>query len=141
MRIWEQTSLFYTQTPTAANQNMKKTALYILLFAYSTAMLKPVTPYISDAVAHIFYKARHMATVHYEDGKFHVHKEVVKNEKENESAKEKPSSKKDNSNNDQFCSSKNDEQQRSFSGNNYRFFLTATLPFTDPRQDYPPPKV
>ena len=120
---------------------MKKTALYILLFANSTAMLKPVTPYISDAVAHIFYKARHMATVHYEDGKFHVHKEVLKNVKENEPGKEKPSSKKDNSTNDQFCSLKNDEQQRLFSCNDYSSFLTAILPFTDPRQDYPPPKV
>ncbi len=119
---------------------MKKTALYILLFAYSTAMLKPVTPYISDAVAHIFYKARHMATVHYENGKFHVHKEIVKNEKGNESAKEKPSSKKDNSSNDQFCSVTDEQQQQLFYGNDYSFFFIPTLLHNDPRQDYPPPK-
>lgn len=79
---------------------MKKTALYILLFAYSTVIIKPVVPHISDAVAHIFYYSQHMATVHYENGKLHVHKEIIDNTKKDDPAKESPSSKKENSAND-----------------------------------------
>lgn len=56
---------------------MKQFALYIVLFSYSLLMVKPVMPYVYDAVAHVFFYAKHMATVHYEDGKFHVHKEIV----------------------------------------------------------------
>ena len=87
---------------------MKKAALYILLFAYSTVMLKPVSPYISDAVAHIFYYTQHMATVHYENGKFHVHKEIADNAKKDESPKENPSPKKDNAGNEQIVTQPKD---------------------------------
>ena len=79
---------------------MKKIALYIILFSYTTIMLNPVAPYITDMVAHSFYLNQHMATVHYENGKMHVHKEIVNNAKENQPAKELPASKKQNSAND-----------------------------------------
>ena len=36
-------------------------------------MLKPVLPYVSDLLAHVFWYSDHMATMHYENGKFHVH--------------------------------------------------------------------
>ncbi len=81
---------------------MKQVALYIILFSYSMVMLKPVSPFISDAVEHIFNYTRHMATVHYENGKLHVHKELVENAKKRESPKEAPASKKENSTNDQI---------------------------------------
>ena len=119
---------------------MKKTALYILLFAYSTVMLKPVAPYISDAVAHIFYYSQHMATVHYENGKLHVHKEIIDNAKKDDPAKENPSSKKENSANDHISFHKNDEQQKLnivivHSNPPASFLLT-----NDPHRDYPPPR-
>ncbi|MEO6541225.1 MAG: hypothetical protein ABIN74_09555 [Ferruginibacter sp.] len=75
---------------------MKRIALYIILFSYTTVMLKPVSPYISDAFSHIFYYSQHIATVHYENGKMHVHREVMDNAKKNESQKEIPVSKKEN---------------------------------------------
>jgi hypothetical protein len=56
---------------------MKKALLYLLLFAYSTIVLKPVLPTISDTLAHIFWYSEHMATVHYEHGKYHVHLEYT----------------------------------------------------------------
>ncbi len=81
-----------------------------------------------------------MATVHYENGKFHVHKEVVKNERENDNAREKPSSKKDIPSNDQFCSSTLDETQQRLSDNEHSFFITAALPFSNCGKYDPPPK-
>ena len=38
-------------------------------------MLKPAIPYVSDAVSHVLWYNEHMATVHLENGKYHVHKE------------------------------------------------------------------
>ena len=119
---------------------MKKTALYILLFAYTTVMLKPVAPYISDAVAHIFYYSQHMATVHYENGKLHVHKEIIDNAKKDDPAKENPSSKKENSANDHIGFLKNDEQQKFFIVISHINSLSPSLITNDLRRDYPPPK-
>jgi hypothetical protein len=56
---------------------MKKAAAYIFVFAYFVMFLKPVTPILSDTIAHAFYYSQHMATVHYENGKMHVHKEIM----------------------------------------------------------------
>ena len=56
---------------------MKKGLLYLLLFSYCMVMFKPVLPVITDTVAHIFWYSEHMATVHYEKGKYHVHYESL----------------------------------------------------------------
>ncbi len=62
---------------------MKQALLYLLLFAYTTVMLKPVLPIVSDLLAHTFWKWNHISTVHHHDGHDHVHFEIVKIEKEN----------------------------------------------------------
>lgn len=67
---------------------MKKAAAYIFLFAYIVMLIKPVTPIISDAIAHVFYYSQHMATVHYENGKMHVHQEMMKKAGEENSSKD-----------------------------------------------------
>ncbi len=56
---------------------MKKALSYILLFAYSTIMLMPVLPYVSDTVAHTFWLYEHISTVHYEHGQYHTHYQAV----------------------------------------------------------------
>lgn len=56
---------------------MKKALLYLLIFSYSTMLLKPVLPAISDKIAHIFWYSEHMATVHYAHGQYHVHMEYT----------------------------------------------------------------
>ncbi len=66
-------------------------------------MCKPLLPYVSDGIAHVFFYAQHMATVHYENGKLHVHKEVIDNAKKEASQKELPSAKKENSAGDHTC--------------------------------------
>ena len=120
---------------------MKKAALYILLFSYVMVMLKPVTPYISDLVAHTLYYSQHMATVHYENGKLHVHKEIVDNAKKDEPEKQTPASKKDNSGNEHISVLKTGELHH----------IKLTLKHTNPHSssltdielltDYPPPRI
>lgn len=79
---------------------MKKGILYILLFTYSTMMFKPLLPYITDVVAHTLFYQSHMATVHFENGKFHVHKEIINETKKEQQAGNTQQLKKDNQPND-----------------------------------------
>lgn len=69
---------------------MKLTATYILLFFYTSAVFKPVVPYILDFIAHSFYHEHHMATVHHSYGKDHVHIEAEKAATEDGNHGEKP---------------------------------------------------
>ena len=79
---------------------MKKIILHIALLSYTLVILKPALPYVSDFVGHVFFYTQHMATVHIENGKMHIHKEIVDNAKKEASQKELPSAKKQNSVND-----------------------------------------
>ncbi|MFT3934611.1 MAG: hypothetical protein QM726_13390 [Chitinophagaceae bacterium] len=56
---------------------MKKAILYMLLFAYSSFLCRPLMPAIADCIAHIFWYSEHVATVHYENGKYHLHYENI----------------------------------------------------------------
>ena len=104
-------------------------------------MLKPVVPYISDAVAHIFYYSQHMATVHYQNGKLHVHKEIIDNAKKNDPAKESPSSKKENSFNDHISLLQKNKQPCFHEINNYRIPYSSSVSAIYLHSDYPPPRV
>lgn len=119
---------------------MKKAALYFLLFSYAMVILKPVAPYVSDAVAHIFYYSQHMATVHYENGKMHVHREIVNNAKKDQPAKEMPASKKENSTNDHISL----QQKQSLKAlpviKSYQIPLAANLLNNYLAAEYPPPR-
>jgi hypothetical protein len=119
---------------------MKQIALYIILFSYSMVMLKPVSPYISDAVEHIFNYTQHMATVHYENGKMHVHKEIVNNAKEDHPAKEMPASKKENSTNDHISLQQKQSIQALAVINSYPIPLAANLLNNFLVAECPPPR-
>jgi len=56
---------------------MKKSILYLLLFSYTSMLCKPILPYIADGIEHVLLYDQHVATVHIENGKMHVHKEAV----------------------------------------------------------------
>ena len=56
---------------------MKKGLFYLLLYSYSMVICKPILPFMTDTVAHIFCYSEHMATVHYEKGKYHMHYESL----------------------------------------------------------------
>ncbi len=56
--------------------------------------LKPLVVIIEDMVAHTFNKVQHMATVHYENGQYHLHAElnIITKEDEKKSQQNTPSS-------------------------------------------------
>lgn len=56
----------------------QKIIIYLFLSVYAFALIRPISPVVNDFVAHTFFKMQHMATVHYENGTFHVHKELRK---------------------------------------------------------------
>ena len=41
------------------------------------AMCKPVLPLLQDEIAHIFWKAQHVATVHHHHGDHHAEEEIA----------------------------------------------------------------
>lgn len=67
---------------------MKKAFLYLFLFSYSIVVCKPVMPSIADTIAHIFWYSEHIAKVHYENGKYHVHLEYQQAAKDHSPEKE-----------------------------------------------------
>ncbi|HZE82902.1 MAG TPA: hypothetical protein VE035_01275 [Puia sp.] len=62
---------------------MKKALLYLLMFSYSTMLIRPVMPSVLDLIAHTFWYSQHMATVHFENGKYHVHYEYMAESRKN----------------------------------------------------------
>lgn len=78
---------------------MKKLLLHIALISYAAVILfKPVLPYVNDFLGHVLFYTKHMATVHYEHGKYHVHFEAAKDvNEESSNTPGSTSSKKDNS--------------------------------------------
>lgn len=40
-------------------------------------MCKPVLPVAKDIISHIFWKAKHISTVHHENGGNHLHRELI----------------------------------------------------------------
>jgi hypothetical protein len=77
---------------------MKKLLLHIILISYAALLFKPVMPFVNDFIDHVFFYAKHLATVHEENGRRHVHLETAKNasEENNKEGNTPASSKKDN---------------------------------------------
>ncbi len=50
-------------------------------------MCKPVLPLMQDKIAHIFWKAEHIAKVHHHHGHHHAEKEIVNVTQEKDSSK------------------------------------------------------
>lgn len=76
------------------NKHIKQAITCALVCVYSFALLKPVMPVVNDVVAHTFFKMQHLATVHYENGKHHLHVELLSglDEQEKEPGRNIPSS-------------------------------------------------
>lgn len=83
---------------------VKNILLYALLLSYAIVICKPALPYVSDLIGHLVFSKNHMATVHFENGKYHLHKEIVKNALDNEAQKAPLTSKKDNKANEHIIS-------------------------------------
>ena len=119
---------------------MKRIALYIILFSYSMVMLKPVSPYIADTFEHIFNYTQHMATIHYENGKYHVHKELVDKAKKNDPAKDNTASKKENSTNDHIAFQQKQSAQVLPVIISFQITSASSLLNNYLSGDYPPPR-
>jgi hypothetical protein len=119
---------------------MKKPVLYLLLFAYSTILLRPAMPYIADGMAHLLWYHEHIATVHIENGKQHVHIEVEKENKKNSAENNAEENKKASSISEHSSSSIAYSfcpmiiQQNHFP-NKFIFYSG-----TKPQRNYPPPR-
>ncbi|MBC7627141.1 hypothetical protein [Ferruginibacter sp.] len=122
---------------------MKKLLLYIILLSYAVVMLKPVLPYINDVISHTFFYAHHMATVHYENGKYHVHYEIARDIKDQKSDKSTSSNlKKDNLTNEHLVTSclKNNFIVADLA-TNYLLRPSPDLLNGNVKNNYPPPRV
>ncbi|MES2557257.1 MAG: hypothetical protein V4604_13975 [Bacteroidota bacterium] len=71
-------------------QHIRHFGILLLIAVYSCMPLKPILPFASDFVAHTFNEFDHVATVHFENGKYHVHAEVAKDAKSESKDSETP---------------------------------------------------
>lgn len=122
---------------------MKRLLLYILLSCYTITIVKPVLPYISDFISHVFFYTQHMATVHYENGNYHVHYETAKAVKEESDNKGPlPSSKKDNSTNEHLLTAIHPFAFNSeIKAAEYAIKADPSIIAGTAQNNYPPPRV
>lgn len=119
---------------------MKKGLLYLLLFSYAVIIIKPVLPTLADITAHIFWYSKHIATVHYEHGKYHVHYEYA------EAAKKEHSDKDANENRSPFSFSEHLVSRVTYHFSiiplapSYCKYLTPSYLNIYGDEDYPPPR-
>ena len=119
---------------------MKKLILHIVLLSYTVIILKPVLPYVSDFAGHVFFYAQHMATVHVENGKLHIHQEIVNNAKKSASQKEAPSSKKENTTVDHISPLKKETTAVTGLNSTVQIPQSTALQFNYLSGEYPPPR-
>jgi hypothetical protein len=120
---------------------MKNAILYLLLFSYATIILKPMLPSFADVVAHIFWYSEHMATVHYENGKYHVHDEYADAAKKDNASKDNKGVKLEDSSKEHLIINKNYpiSNPLKFMKNNFAIF-SSRLSGSALKNDYPPPR-
>lgn len=83
-------ALFHHKSIKVCNTRLKKILLYLLLFSYATVLLKPVLPLLGDAVAHTFWRMEHISSTHFENGKYHVHFELLQSAKKTDDGNSNP---------------------------------------------------
>ena len=105
-------------------------------------MFKPVFPYLNDVIAHVLFYQQHMATVHFENGKYHLHKEVVKNVKEENSNKNSLPEKKKNSSTFEYVSTVNKSSLPVASKSSLQYAVHKQQHNISPSlaYNYPPPR-
>ena len=121
---------------------MKKLLLSILLMCYTIVMFKPVLPFIADCISHAFFYTQHMATVHYENGKYHVHYEAAKNVKEDATGKtaSSSSSKKDTAPTEYISATLFADFIIHYFSNTHSFTNSPSLMSGITNNNYPPPR-
>jgi hypothetical protein len=120
---------------------MKKAVAYIILVAYSLMLMRPAMPFVADILAHTFWYSQHIATVHFENGKYHVHYQVMDESKKSFPEKDQRSIKSETSTSDHLITAL--EFNFSFPVLDKKRFvnLLVHLPQPDSWGNYPPPKI
>lgn len=120
---------------------MKKAIIYLLLFSYSLMLMRPVAPFAADIIAHTFWYSQHIATVHFENGKYHVHYQYMSESQKNAPGKNAHATKTETFSNDYLVS----QQEYNFSirlvMNSYSTKPSSSIPEVYPSCNYPPPKI
>jgi hypothetical protein len=83
----------YSRYETLQAFEVKTTKAFYLVILYTLAMCKPVLPLVQDELAHMFWKARHLQTVHHHHGHHHAQEEVAKAAQEEQNDKHAATSK------------------------------------------------
>ncbi len=65
--------------------SLKKVLVLLMLGVYVFGLVKPTLPLVKDALAHTFFNSAHMATVHLENGRYHLHLELNEEAKKSDS--------------------------------------------------------
>lgn len=120
---------------------MKTIIAYFLIFTYAASMLKPVLPYFSDAIAHVFWYSDHMATMHFEHGKFHVHLQSAEAAKADLQGKGSNTLKSEISASDHLPFVSFEILSKLSSPKKYFSLPPSFLVGNSPGYDYPPPRV
>ena len=121
---------------------MKKLLLHIILFSYAIVLFKPAFPYLNDVIAHALFLQQHMATVHFENGKYHVHAEMNKELKSQSPSKDLDLQKKAFSQNEYFSTEPTDQMLPLAIETKKNFFNKASSLHNNYLQsNYRPPKV
>jgi hypothetical protein len=66
---------------------VKSNKAYYLLLLYTLGVCKPILPLLQDELAHIFWNAQHIATVHHHQGEHHAEVEFAEAAHEEENDK------------------------------------------------------
>ena len=64
---------------------INKAIILMMLCIYTIGLIKPTMPLIKDVLAHTFFEKSHKATVHYENGRYHLHIELNDEAQQSES--------------------------------------------------------
>lgn len=64
---------------------INKAIILMMLCIYTFGLIKPTMPLVKDLLAHTFFEKSHKATVHYENGRYHLHLELNEDAQKSES--------------------------------------------------------
>jgi hypothetical protein len=120
---------------------VKLTVAYYFLLLYTIAACKPVLPMIKDVVAHAFWNAKHVATVHQHDGGHHVHTEISKAAAEEQEKKDTSTSKASDPVSIHIPANHHYDFRHLSDGRKKYFFSPNTFQNPDLEKDFLPPKI
>ena len=104
-------------------------------------LLKPVMPSVADLLAHTFWYSQHMATVHFENGKYHVHYQYIEESKKNFPGKNSHAIKNETSINDHLVIINEYDFSIDTIISNQFSSTSVSILNNYSNCDYPPPKV